>query len=407
MAEHEVYHFSGTSTSLIFTGGELKIRETDFSSGYGVRVLKEGRLGFAYCQHESDVKKALDDAAKLSRFSVKSSFSFAPKSGFKKPDIHDPSLDPADYEMLRSFVDEARDGSESLGGKSRVIASVGSLSVKLDDTAGFSGEYAKTDFSLYAECMDGDGFGYSSLSCNRKPEQVRDLGLKAAGMAKDLQGAKKPESGTYTVVMETDALENVMGVLLPSFSGDWKRRGMSKIEKGKKQFSENLSICEDGLSEASDARPFDDEGIPSKKRFLVENGVVDSLFYDRETAALDNTDESGACSRSSYDDPPSIGPSNVIVSPGEWNDLGELERYIELHYAHGAHTANLTTGDIGLEVSGAFLVEKGKRTPVKGFMLTGNIFDWFSNIEAMERKLRTHDWLIAPRIAFRDVRAVS
>ena len=407
MAEHEIYHCGGTSTSLIFTGGELKIRETDFSSGYGARVLKEGRLGFAYCQHENDVKKALDDAGKLSRFSVESDFSFAPKAGFKKPEIYDSSLDPTDYEMLRSFVEEARSGSESLGGKPKVIASVGSSMMKLENTAGFSGGYTKTDFSLYVECMHNDGFGLSYIACNKKPEQVRDLGLKAAGMAKDMQGAKKPESGTYTVVMEIQALDSLIGALLPSFSGDWKRRGMSRLEKGKKHFSEQLSICEDGLSEASDARPFDDEGMPSEKRFLVENGVVDSLLYDRETAALDNTEESGTCSRSSYDESPSIGTSNIIVSPGKWKDLGELESYIELHYVHGAHTANLTTGDIGLEVSGAFLVEKNKRTPVKGFMLTGNVFDWFANIEAMEKKLRTLDWLIAPRIAFKEIKAVA
>jgi PmbA protein len=407
MEGREVYHCSGASTNLVFTGGELKIRETDFSSGYGVRALKDGRVGFAYCQHKDALKKAIKEAEKLSRFSVESNFSFAPKAGFKKPDIHDPSLDPSDYEMLRGFVDEAKDGAQSLGGKAKAIASVASSDVKLENTAGFSGEYAKTDFSMYVECMHGDGFGISSLSCNKMPEQARDLALKAAGMAKDMQGAKKPESGIYIVVMEIEAIESVLGVLIPSFSGDWKRRGMTLLEKGKKHFSEQLSICEDGLSGASEARPFDDEGVPSGKRFLVKNGVVDSLLYDRETAALDNEVESGACSRSSYDEPPSIRPSNIVVSPGTWKDLGELERYIELHYAHGSHTANLTTGDIGLEVSGAFLVEKNKRTPVKGFMLTGNVFDWFANIEAIEKRPRTHDWLISPRIAFKSVHAVS
>ncbi len=407
MAEHEIYHSEGASTSLVFTGGELKIRETDFSSGYGVRALKNGRVGFAYCQHKDALKKATKEAEKLSRFSVESSFSFAPKVNFKRPDIHDDSLDPSDYGMLRGFVDEAKEGAQSLGGKARAIASVASSQVNLENTAGFSGEYSKTDFSMYVECMHGDGFGISSLSCNKKPEQVRDLALKAAGMAKDMQGAKKPDSGTYTVVLEIEAIESVLGALLPSFSGDWKRRGMTRIEKGKRHFSEQLSISEDGLSEASEARPFDDEGVPSEKRFLVKNGVVDSLLYDRETAALDNTKGSGACSRSSYDEPPSIGPSNIVVSSGTWKDLGELERYIELHYAHGAHTANLTTGDIGLEVSGAFLVEKNKRTPVKGFMLTGNVFDWFANVEAIEKRPRIHDWLISPRIALRNVHAVS
>jgi PmbA protein len=413
MSVHEVYSLSAESISLFFSSGELKTKEMDSSLGYGVRALDKGRLGFAYCQKSDDLKKSVEESKKMSRFSVQSGFSFPPSSSYPQCDIYDPSLSPEDYQSLRGFVDEARDGAESLGGKARVMLGVSRSHASLENTEGFRGEYDKTDFSLYIECMHDDGFGSGYLGSCKRPSSVHDLGTEAAQMASDMRGAKKPESGTYTLVAEPEALMSLLDTLIPSFSGDWKRRGITKLSSGARLFSEKFSMYEDGLALGTESRPFDDEGTPSKRRPLIENGVVKSFMYDRETSALEARQggtlgpESGVCSRASYDSAPSIGSSNIVISPGEVTDLGGLDKFIELHYAHGSHTANPTTGDIGLEASAAFLVEKGKRTPLKGFMITGNIFDMFSNIEGIEKKQESYGSLISPRIAFKNVRVVS
>ncbi|MEW6036499.1 MAG: TldD/PmbA family protein [Candidatus Micrarchaeota archaeon] len=406
MSGSEVYRMSAGASMLTFSGGQMKIKESDATAGISVRVLEAGRLGFAYCQAESGLDEALSRARRLSKFSVESGFSFAPQSQFPPLDVADPALEPDDIDLLRYLVEEAKDAAASKGGKPRVISSMEREEVRLENTAGLSGAYAKTTASLYVECMDGDGFGLSYLASTRKPGETASLGLRAAEMARSMQNAGKPDGGSYTVVMEVEALESLVETLLPSFSGDWKRRGITRLAEGK-AFSGALSIYDDGLSAGVNARPFDDEGTPSARRALIENGEVKSFMYDRETAALAREERSGACTRGSYDSPPSIGASNIVISPGDRKDLGDLERFIEVHYAHGSHTANITSGDIGLEVSAAFLVEKGKRRPMKGFMLSGNVFDMFSNIEAIESSQRVQGSLIAPRIAFRDVRVVS
>ncbi|MFH1520547.1 MAG: TldD/PmbA family protein [Candidatus Micrarchaeota archaeon] len=406
MHEHEIYSFTSNSSSLAFSGGELKTKETDSDNGYGVRVLNKDRLGFCHCQKESDIKKAIEEAKTASKFSVKSKFSFAPKSSFTAPNIFDKSVDPVDFSSLKSVVDETKDAAESNGGRSRVIHSLGVSSVSIENTSGFFGEYSKSMLSLYAECMHGDGFGFAYYSSTGGKLLASEIGLKAANMAKDMRGAKKPESGNYLLVVEIEALESILGPLLSSFSGDWKRRGITKVTKTK-MFSDTLSIHEDGLASAADARPFDDEGTPSKRKKIVEKGKVNSFFYDRETAALENVSESGQCSRDAYSSLPGIGSSNIIIEKGNCKDLAEFGKHIELISAHGSHTANLTSGDIGLEVSTAFLVENGKKNPLKGFMLSANIFDLFANIEAIELKQKIHGSLIAPRIAFKNVKVIS
>jgi PmbA protein len=400
----EVFFQRSEFTSLTFSGGELKTRETSEESGYGVRVLKDGRLGFAYCQDKEKLDDAKRRAEKLSKFSPKTGFSFPGASSFKTPDIFDKNLDPSDFQTYQSLVEQAREAAESFGARSKIVISAHKSYTHLENSEGFSAGYDDTGFSMYAEVMHGEGLGIGYISSNHLTD-VKEEGLNAAGMARDMQNAKKPKSGKYTVVAQIEALDTLLEVLLPSFSGDWKRRGITSLPG--KRFSEMLSVFDDPLSGGTSSRPFDDEGVPSEKRTLIDNGDVTSYLFDLETAALANEDGGGSCSRDSYDGNPSIGSSNILLSPGDWNDLGEIGKYIELHYAHGSHTANLTTGDVGLEVSGAFLVEGDKRTPLKGFMLSANIFDMFSNIEAVESKTRTLGSLTAPRIAFRDVHVVS
>jgi PmbA protein len=406
MSEHEVYTYRSKEARLAFGGGELKVKEGDAFLGYGVRSLHDGRLGFGFCQDEKDLKATIEGAASLARFSPKCGFSFAPKAPFYLPDISEPAFEEPDIEMLKSYVEDTRAAIEAKGGKARVITSIESADVHIENSAGFDASYTKTMLSLYAESMHGDGFGYSYFTSPHAPSDLNELGAKAADMAIAMQSASKPESGLYTVVMEPEALDSLVETLLPSFSGDWKRRSITRVAAGMK-LHESLTIMEDGLAGGIAARPFDDEGTPSVKRPLVEGGTVKAFLYDRETSALEGTEGSGACTRPSYDSQPSVGPSNIVISPGTWKDLGELERYIEVHYAHGSHTANMTTGDIGLEASAAFLVEKGKRKPIKGFLISGNVFDMFSKIEAMESRQQTYGSLIAPRIAFKDVRIVS
>lgn len=408
MLEHEIYSVSSDSASLVFSGGALKTKEADSSGGYGIRVLHDGRIGFSHCQTDSDIKKTIIEAKKASSFSKETAFQFVQKSSPKTINIFDKSLNHLDPSELKDYVDLCRSSAESQGGKSRIICSTNVSSINLENTSGFSGKYKKSHFSIYAECMHGDGFGFAYYSSIKKPDGalVSDVGTKAAAMAKNMKGAQKPEPGNYLLVVNPEALGSIMGPFLASFSGDWKRRGITKITKTK-LFSDMLSIYEDGTALATGARPFDDEGVKSEKKPLVENGTVKSFMYDLETAALEGVKESGCCSRASYSSSPSIGSSNLLVKEGRCKDLVELGRHIELISAHGSHTANLTSGDIGLEVSNAFLVDKGEKKPIKGFMLTTNLFELFANIEEIESKQHVYDNLISPRIAFRNVKVVS
>ena len=65
MSDSEIFFQNSESTSLTFTGNELKIKENSEFSGYGVRVLDNKRVGFSYCQEESQIDSTIEKAKKI------------------------------------------------------------------------------------------------------------------------------------------------------------------------------------------------------------------------------------------------------------------------------------------------------------------------------------------------------
>lgn len=408
MFSNEVYSSRSSGFSLMLSGGKIKPREYNERSGYGVRVLKGGKLGFAYAEKKEWLDKAIKAATATSKFSKETEFEFPQKAEYKKMKIHDSKIAELGAGGLKDVLDQIREGAEKYSKNTKIILGTGENGTKLENSAGFSGEYRDTSFSVYAEVMDGQGFGYYSNAFNYLPKDFTEMGVHAAELARKLRKPVKPKAGEYTVIFETEVVDDLIDVLLPSFLGDWKRRGISILaNSGEKQiFDEKLSIYDDGTLSGTSGRPFDDEGIPSSRMPLVEKGVVKNFAYDIETAALEGVDRKGSCNRPGFEKPPGTGYSNIEVGKGEFENLEEIyPGAIVVYSLHGTHTANRTTGDFGVEVNAGWIPNDD--AAVSGFMLTGNIFNLFKNIKGIEKKTKATGSFFSPRIAFGNMRVVS
>jgi len=403
---YEVFCSSGYGYSLTFSGGELKSRERSGESGYGIRVLRKKQLGFSYCEKKENITKAAEHAAGLSKFSPKTGFGFPEKSPYKKLDVLDKKVRDITSGELKGILKQVQDGIERHSKKARIILSSGIERIALENSNGLHGEYESTGISVYCEAMCDDGFGFAYHDGIHMPKDFTAIGERAGRMAKTMQGAKKLKKGEYAVIFRHSAMDEILNILLPSFSGENKRKKTTILAKklNKQAFSRKLSIYDNALERAGDCRPFDDEGTASRKRPLIDKGVIKSFIYDRETAALEGIRKSGFCSRAHYSAMPGSGTSNLVIGPGDHSDLEhELKDPLIVHSLHGSHTANSTTGDFGLEVNVAF--HKGK--PVRGFLLSGNIFKMLSGKIHLEKKTQMNSSLIAPLLAIEDVRVVS
>ena len=406
----EVFHLFEKSVELQYSDQQLKTKEISESDGYGIRVLKNKKIGFSYCEDQEKLKVSAARAAQISRFSPKSEFSFPKKQKIKQLDIYDKRTAEIEIEEIKAHLEQIMDALGNAKKKSRIMVSMDMNKISLDNSNGFSDSYQATQMNAYCEVMLGKGSGFSYKSSVGILDKPWEIGKDALRMAKDMAHPKKPAPGKYEVVFSQEAIDNILEIFIPSLSGEWKRKAISKLadKKGKQIVSPLLSIYDDPLATGESSMPFDDEGIPSERRALVENGELKGFIWNREIAALAKTNEEGFCSRESYSSNPSISCSNKVIPPGDYTDFEqELRNFILIYSAHGTHTANLTTGDFGLEVNIAFHIKDGKRIPIRGFMISGNIFELLNKITGLEKTQKTHGDLIAPRIAFGEVNVVS
>ena len=155
------------------------------------------------------------------------------------------------------------------------------------NSKGLFGYYRATEAGFSLTSFAGDSSGWV-LASSRKAETipVAALGERAAEKARRSQNPKAIDPGSYTVILEPAAVGSLCWFLAEGFNGLQVEEGRSFLsgKVGKKVFGENIDIDDDPYHDLIQGRPFDGEGVPTKKVTLVEKGVVKGLVYDRKTA---------------------------------------------------------------------------------------------------------------------------
>lgn len=223
---------------------------------------------------------------------------------------------------------------------------------------------------------------------------AKDVAKKAAERATSLLGAGSLATNKYKVVFDSRAAANLVRLAAPSFFANNVQRKKSPFagKKGERIYHEGATIIDDGLMPDGYASfPFDDEGVPKRKNFLVKDGVVVDWLYDQARAARDKRKSTGSSFRASIHDSPSINVSNCYLSAGKLNRKELFETAGNGFFVSdvmGLHTANPVTGDFSLGAEG-FLIENGQKgRPIRGVIVAGNVHELFKNIEALGSDLK-------------------
>jgi PmbA protein len=401
--------FSSEEESLLLSsqGKDIKTKEFSVDAGYSVRVLRNGRVGFAPFRKKQDCSRAVKNALALSKLSPVSDFSFAPKQKYPRAATFDPSIASLDerdaLSMLGSILDScSKHGSRPL--ESYFSCSSGTACIA--NSNGLSASQRST--ALFATANSGfkNSSGGESFACRRfgkkEEESVRSIGEKAALYAKQMSGAGKLPSQTATLAFERESLLSLLGsTLMPSFSGEKARRNLSALcnKEGKQIADSRLSLTDDSLASALALSSFDGEGVRSSQIQLIEKGIFRNFLFDRLNSSLAGRKAQGSCSRSGYLSAPSVGGSNLVLSFPH----SEPGKYLLVRSILGEHTANTTTGDLSFSVEG--FSSSGK--PFRGNLVVANIFKLLNGIEGAGKETQAHFNLISPRIYFGDVQVVG
>jgi PmbA protein len=170
---------------------------------------------------------------------------------------------------------------------------------------------------------------------------------------------------------------------------------MFKNEEGKKVFSEQFSLYDDSLlPEGIASSRFDDEGTACQTTKLVERGVLKGFIYDYNTARHLKKQPTGN-SRSDTTD-----FTNIIVKPGSKSIEQEIDKALIIKLVLGSHTSNPITTNFSVNPVLSYCLDKGKKIPVKDFLITGNFINMLKNIVLIDKKIITKENFYIPAIAF-------
>lgn len=193
------------------------------------------------------------------------------------------------------------------------------------------------------------------------------------------------ESKKYKVLLAPNVFASFANVLLSSVSGDAVNRGKSilKDKLNQQVASSKLTIVENPHSKEHPYfyRAFDDEGVATMKKAIVEKGVLKTFLYNIEEAKQAKVKSTGNGYGGSVI---GVSTSFVEVKPGKKSKEELCEKIkdgIQITNVQGLHAGmNPLSGDFSLQASG-YRIENGKiTTPVNLITIAGNIFKMFNDI---------------------------
>ena len=202
---------------------------------------------------------------------------------------------------------------------------------------------------------------------------------EAARQALVKLGAVAAPAGAMTVVLGP----GWPGILLHEaighgLEGDFNRKGVSAFSGrvGERVASDLVTVVDDGtLPNRRGSLNVDDEGTPTSRTVLIENGVLRGYMQDRLNARLLGAGLTGNGRRESFQHPPMPRMTNTFMLAGE-EPPEDIVRSVSrglYAVAFGGGQVDITSGKFVFSASEAYLIEDGRVTaPVKGATLIGS-----------------------------------
>jgi len=282
--------------------------------------------------------------------------------------------------------------------------------VILGNTRGFLGEYRSSSFSVsvtpIAMGPDGQGmqrdFWYAVGRKYAGLESPESVGQEAARRTVRRLGARKIVTQRVPIVFDPETAASLLSNLCSAVSGSAVYKGASFLigQLGKRLAPERVTVYDDGLLVGGlGSRPFDGEGLPTRKTTVVEKGILKNYLLDTYSARKLGLTSTGNAARS-VGDSPSVGPTNFYLLPGD-RDPKEIIASVK----QGLYVTeligfgiNMATGDYSRGAAGLWIENGELAYPVEEITIAGNLKQMFADIEMVGNDLVFRGRIASPTI---------
>ena len=378
---------------LVFDNGRLKQATYDTSQGFGLRAVKDEVVGFAHASDVSEV--AIARAADAVR---------AVKGGYSGHYAGPPART-----NVKLYSEENPLGSPAFKAKARLLETIDAyarakdprvrqVSVSLGATWQ-AVEIVRGDGETYRDVRplvrvnvsvvvgDGDrqeagsaGYGgregYERFVVAHTWQNAVDTAVRQA--LTNLEAVPAP-AGEMDVVLGS----GWPGVMLHEaighgLEGDFNRKKTSAFAglMGQRVAAKGITVVDDGtIAQRRGSLSIDDEGTPTNRTVLIDDGILVGYMQDRQNARLMGMKPTGNGRRESFGHVPMPRMTNTYMLAGT-HEPDEIIASVKngIYAVHfGGGQVDITSGKYVFECTEAYRIENGKRgAPIKGAMLIGN-----------------------------------
>jgi TldD protein len=378
---------------LVFDNSRLKQATYDTSQGFGLRAVKDEAVGYA---HASDLSEAAIARAADAVRAVKGGYSgqYAappPRTNVKLYGEDSPLGSPA-FEAKARLLETIDAYARAKDPRVRqVSASLGATfqAVEIVRPDGQTYRDVRPMVRINVSVVVGDGDkqetgsagyggreGYESFIVTDRWQHAVDCAVRQA--LTNLQAVPAP-AGEMDVVLGS----GWPGVMLHEavghgLEGDFNRKKTSAFAglMGQRVAAKGVTVVDDGtMALRRGSLSIDDEGTPTNRTVLIEDGILVGYMQDRQNARLMGMKPTGNGRRESFAHVPMPRMTNTYMLAGT-SDPQEIIASVKngIYAVHfGGGQVDITSGKYVFECTEAYRIENGKQgAPIKGAMLIGN-----------------------------------
>ena len=369
----------------VFDGAVESLSSAD-TQGVGVRVIVDGRQGFAYAASLEGpvIAETLDEARDNAAFGTVDEFlglvgpdGVAPVDlDLFRPELTDFPTDRK-VEMALELERAVRAADSRIRGVEAAEYGDSVSESAIASTEGVRATTRRSGCSIVASAMAGEGsetMTGSGYSVARTPEDldmakaVKDASEKATR----LLGARKPASRRLTVLLDPSVAASFLGLLSSGLSA-------SSVIKGRSLFADRegeavavpfLTLVDDPTEpEAWGAGRYDAEGLASRRNVLISDGVLRGFLHNSYTGRRCSQPSNASAVRGGYRSTPGAGSRALSLTPGDRSQeqlMADVGEGLLVQSVTGLHSgANPISGDFSVGVEGLMVREGAAAEPVR------------------------------------------
>jgi PmbA protein len=409
----------GSEFSVTVRLGEVENLKEAGSKAMGLRVLVGQRNGSSYTSDfsPSGVDRLVESAVAIARLTSEDPFAGLPDPASLGKDFADLDLY---YDDVNSVSTEERIGiarrmeKAALSMDPRITNSegasfdAGESRMILANSLGFLGEYRRSRVGIGVAPVAGSegalerDYWSATARSFAALADAEEVGRIAARRALRRLGSRKVSTCRVPVIFEQTVAGRLLGNLCSAVNGDAVYRQATYLtgKLGQVIAAPCVTVVDDGLRPTGlGTSPFDDEGVPSRRTVVVENGVLKSYLLNSYAGRKLGMPTTGNASRG-LTGSPGIGAGNFYLQPGEPTPeqiCATVSRGLLVTELIG-FGINLVTGDYSQGAAGLWIENGEPVFPVSEITIAGNLLDMWKNIEMIGSDLEFRGALAAPTL---------